>query len=166
MAVARSLYVKVHDALTNKDTEYWFKKPNRYKIIRPDGSRTYSDGLKRIEISASGKRRTGVAPKRFPEAIRMYDFESFFASKPVLGELMGVDDYEFGGVKRRVNWVKTTESAIVFGQAFLDPVTMLPIGHRTTEQDQVDVDQFYPVVRLDLILHDSDFRPPASKVTH
>lgn len=57
-----------------------------------------------------------AAPARFPEEVQPLDFDAFFHADPTAGELMGTTDFTVGGRKRRVPWVKTTESAIEYGQ--------------------------------------------------
>lgn len=161
LARAHSLHVTVHDALTRQDAEYWYKKPNRFKVVRSDGSRVYCDGRTLARIGADGKRTSEKAPGTFPEDAQIMDFASFYEGKPVTHELMGVDNYEFGGVTRRAYWAKTTESGIIFGQVFLNSSTMLPIGHHTSERDEETVSLYFPLVQLNPPLRDADFRPPA-----
>ncbi len=162
---ARTLHVKVHDNRTHGDTEYWLMKPNRYKVFRPDGSKVYCDGRREVSISPTGEVKTTAAPRTFPfdddDRIRL-DFQPFWDPSSVFGrDLSSTPSVnEFGGVKRRSYSLMTTPGGVYWGHRYLDPITMLPVGHHTEFQDNVETDQSYPIVQLNPPLRISDFRPP------
>lgn len=163
LRAARTLHVKVSDARARGAiTEYWFKKPNRFRIHYPDGSTVYCSGRVLVKREPGKKPITEPAPRSIPEDYQPMDFEPFFGGE-AYGEPMGAGMYTFGGKKRRAQALKTTESAIFYGQAFLDARTGLPLGHRSMEYNDVTTDVWYPLVRLNERLPDSSsIRPAAS----
>lgn len=62
LAAARSLHVKVRDNLQHRTSEYWFRKPNRYKIVGGDGTQTLCDGQHLVTISQQGHGRWQQLP--------------------------------------------------------------------------------------------------------
>ncbi|MEP6754534.1 MAG: hypothetical protein ABJA67_03450 [Chthonomonadales bacterium] len=162
MARAKTLHVKVQDGLTKIDSEYWFMKPNRFKMVSSNGIKVTCDGKQMVTISKDKTRKVEPAPKGFSEEIRLMDFRSFFESKPYTYEMMGAQVFEFRGKKYKTLWLKTTESAIEYGQAFIHPVSMIPLGHHTTLKDEVETDLYYPLVEINPELNKKFFAAPGT----
>jgi outer membrane lipoprotein-sorting protein len=161
LAAAQTLHVQVKNALDRgRITEYWFRKPNRFRVNYADGSRAFCDGKTLVRIAEDGKRATAAAPAEVPQDDRPLDFESFFSGKAFPGKLRSLEVFEFGGIKRKAWWVQTTESAIMFGMMFVNPETGFPVGHKTTEMNEVVTNQWYPLIRLNEKLPDKLFRAP------
>ncbi len=156
---ASSLHVVIDDAIARIRHEVWLQKPNRWRMLTGGRLVGVCDG--RSQWARNGTKWTrSPAPKAFPEDLDLFGFEPFFDPAQRAGEFRGRGTFAFREKRHPALQVKTTEAATIFGMAYFNRKTGMPLGHLRTETSETTDLRLYLKVELNPRLSARLFGPP------